>query len=297
MRKMPVRKKRRKRKFNKILIGVVAVASILGLGYLIYSFSRPPPQTFQYKAAIVDHLSFRPETTNQTFVQRATAILKAANFSVDYYEGEKVDVEFYRNLPTHGYGLIIFRVHSAAGEIGGEWSLALFTSENYTDKKYTLEQLDRCLVRVSFILGKGPFYFGISPKFVRSSMNGRFGNTIIIMMGCDGLTPLNNTRMADAFIEKGAKVYISWNGDVSTAHTDQATTLLLQHLTLENKTIKMAVEETRNEVGPDPTFKSELLYHPDEAGNLAIPNIAILTINVTKTVSRTNNRKSRWTSE
>lgn len=63
-----------------------------------------------------------------------------------------------------------------------------------------------------------------------STRNRRFKNTVIIAMGCDGL---KYTSMAEAFVQKGAKAYISWTGDVSPSHTDQATTHLLQQLITE----------------------------------------------------------------
>ena len=106
-------------------------------------------------------------------------------------------------------------------------------------------------------------YFGITPKFVTDSMEGRFNDTVIIAMGCDGL---RYTTMAQAFVEKGAKTYISWNGSVSIDHTDDATISLLRHLITENQTVKEAVSQTMNEVGPDPTDKSILLFYPDRAG-------------------------------
>jgi len=90
-------------------------------------------------------------------------------------------------------------------------------------------------------------------------------------MGCDGL---KYTSMAEAFIEKGAKVYISWNGFVDAAHTDLATAHLLQNLVTKKQTIKQAVTDTMNKVGPDPTYESILLYYPDKAENYVIPNIA-----------------------
>jgi hypothetical protein len=32
-------------------------------------------------------------------------------FKVDYYSGNHATVEFYKNLPSYGYNLIVFRVH------------------------------------------------------------------------------------------------------------------------------------------------------------------------------------------
>jgi len=99
---------------NKILItlGVLTIIFFLGLYFPFYilpfsvnvGFTQPSLP----KAAIVDQGSLAPTAgPNPVFVKKATAILKEAGFSVDYYPGEEVTVEFYRNLPTYGYDFII----------------------------------------------------------------------------------------------------------------------------------------------------------------------------------------------
>jgi len=101
-------------------------------------------------------------------------------------------------------------------------------------------------------------------------MKGRFANAIIIMMGYEGL---KNIDMANSCINKGAKVYIGWNGSVSASHTDQATTQLLKHLLTEKQTTEQAVTEMPKEVGPDLVYKSLLTYYPIEVGEQTIENI------------------------
>jgi len=261
-----------------ILVAIIAVSS-----FFLYSMlNSPPEQTLinptlqftpdnpnpQLKAAIVDHLSLT--APNQTFIETATNTLKQAGYTIDYYSGEKVTVQFYRNLPTHGYKVIILRVHSAIGKEGSP-PIVLFASEPYSETRYVYEQLTVQLTRVHYLVGNvEQLYFGIVPNFIESSLNGRFNNTLIIMMGCNGLT---YTDMAEAFVEKGAKVYISWDGTISASHTDQATTCLLQQLIIEKQTIKQAVEETMKEVGPDPAHNSALIYYPLEVGEQTIENI------------------------
>jgi hypothetical protein len=255
-----------------ILVVIIAISI-----FLIYSYLNPSPNqntnsTTQLKATIVDHLSLT--APNQTFIQTATNILQTANFTVDYYSGEEVDVEFYRKLPTHGYDLIVLRVHASFTDE----SVCLFTSERYDYWKYRFPVDEQWLGRVGAVAfsreeaEKGIMYFGIMPSFVQYSMGQAFNDTSIIVMGCDGLM---YTPMAEAFIEKGAKVYISWSGPVSASHTDKATIHLLQHLVTEKQTIKQAVENTRDEVGPDPADGSILLYYPDTlVDNYFLPNIA-----------------------
>jgi hypothetical protein len=106
--------------------------------------------------------------------------------------------------------------------------------------------------------------FAITPNFVKKSMKGEFQNTLVIMMGCEGLC---NTKMAKTFVEKGAKAYISWNGNVLASHTDLATTHLVQHLVIKKLTLEQSVLETSEQVGPDPVHNSLMIYYPIEAGN------------------------------
>jgi hypothetical protein len=244
-----------------ILVVIIAFSSFLIYSYLNPSSSNQPP-ALELKAAIIDHLSLT--VPNQTFIQTATNILETANYTVGYYAGEEVNVEFYRNLPTHGYSLIVLRVHSTASEATGTGGpVTLFTSEPYSTTKHVYEQLTDQLCGVAYSREqgeKGIKYFGIGPLFVSQSMKGRFQNTTIIMMGCEGL---DNPSMAQAFIEKGAKVYISWSLPVSGSHTDKATKQLLKHLITEKQTIKQAVTETMKEVGPDPAWGSILVVYPE----------------------------------
>lgn len=249
------------RKIAIYLLVAVAISSAAAAIFL--NFSQPA------KAALVDHLSLT--FPNQSFIDNTTEILEQAGYTVDYYPGEEVTVEFYRNLPTHGYRLIILRVHSTATQHQGKESVegpvAFFTSELYSQTKYDYEQLTGQLAIAHYPMPESLYYFAILPKFVTVNTEGRFHNTIIVMMGCEGLT---NTKMAEAFIEKGAKAYIGWSGEVSASHTDQATIYLLTHLLGEKQTIEQAVENTMKEVGPDPAYNSLLIYYPIGSGNHTI---------------------------
>jgi len=263
-----------------ILVVVVAFSSFLIYSYLNPSSNEPPPPVLELKAAIVDHLSLT--IPNESFNQTVTNILQEAGFTVDYYPGEEVTVGFYKNLPTHGYGLIVLRVHSGLVE-GEKPPLCLFTSERYSETKYSWEQLTDRLTGVAYSEEEakmGIAYFGVTPKFVQQDMKGNFQNTTIIMMGCNGLTELLYPYpvplpMPQAFIEKGAKVYVGWDLAISADHTDKATIQLLQHLITERQTIKQAVTEAMKEVGPAPENGSILLYYPKTlVDNYTIPNIA-----------------------
>lgn len=270
--------KERERKIAKAIFITLILLIIILSGYFGYSYlNQSQNQTLnqessQPKAAIVDQLSLT--FPNRTFIETATNILKQAGYIVDYFPGEKVTVDFYRNLPLHGYKIIILRVHSTATNPDmSEGPVTLFTSEPYSQTKYVYEQLTDQLVKVAYSnegAKKEIFYFGINPPFVTSSMRGKFQNAMVIMMGCEGL---DNTLMAQAFIQKGASVYISWNKGVTASHTDSATTHLLQHFVIEKMTVKQAIQETYKELGADPLYKSLLMAYPLEALNYTIDDI------------------------
>jgi len=286
---MSGRKKQRKNR-KKLTYGIIVVILIF-VCFLAYSLLHSSSS----QVAIVDHLSFFPEQRNKTFVNACTNILEEGGLTWAYYKGEKITVDFYRNLPSRGTNLIILRVHSAImkTEEGIISILGLFTSELYSPeaaKKYPEDVKYDRLVR-AFFPGEDEEYFGIVPSFVEKSTEGKFKDTIIIMMGCEGLgyiNTLNHTRvtytdMAEAFVKKGAKVYIGWDGPVGINHTDQATDYLLQRLILKKRTIKEAVQQTNDDIGKDPMYNSTLKYYPDtpEVENYTIPNLKnSLTMNV-----------------
>ena len=265
-----IRKKHKRILIYGIVAAIILISLILSartIFMLLFPTSSPyyaNPSTFYFNAAIVDQLSLT--APNQTFAQTATTVLQNGGFTVDYYSGEKVTVDFFKNLPTHNYGIIILRVHSAVGE-NDDPPLALFTSEPLSKSKYVLEQLNDQLQGVAFLPYKqgDPLYFGIPPKFISSCLNGTFQNTIVIAMGCDGLT---YTDMAKAFINRGAKAYIGWYRSVTASHTDNAVQQLIQHLIIERKTIGNAVSL----IPPDPNTNAYLIVYPSaEARNFVIP--------------------------
>lgn len=258
---------------QKLLFTAVVFVVVVGCCSLLFSalctFTQPSeePRKQPRRAAIIDQLS--DSQPNQTFLQTATATLEDAGFSVDYFSSENVTVEFLKSLPSRGYDLLILRQHSGLF-LSKHPPLALFTSEPYSKTKYIHEQLTQQVVYVFYEENEaGPHYFGVLPKFVRLGMAGRFPSTVVVLMGCDGLTYPN---MPKAFVEKGAAVCVGWNGPVSAEHTDRATLRLLRELTNCNSTVAEGVAATRNEVGPDAVYKSTLSFYPAEAGNYTLPS-------------------------
>ena len=261
------RRERSRRLLRPRAVAVVGVAvALVVVGALSAWFRLSPSDSDDgpLTAAIVDQLSVT--LPNAGFIERATATLEQNGYQVDYYSGEETDVDFYRSLPAQGYDVIVFRNHAdrlRAIEPSGERfdEVVLFTSEPYERDRYVVDQGANRLT-IARYYQDGPPYFGISARFVKDSMTGDFDGATIIMMGCEGL--LTDTT-AEAFIERGASSYISWDEAVSVTHTDAAGERLLQLLLTDRLSPSDAVEKTMAELGPDPTYKSTLLAYPADS--------------------------------
>lgn len=236
------------------------------------SYDGPPPMT----AVIVDQLSLT--SPDQAFVDNATQTLRDAGYTVDYVPGKDVTVDFYRDLPSKGYGLVIVRAHSGfvlrdRTDKQGPKDTFLFSSEPYSEDVHGSDQAKRRL-SVAYYFNTGleqidesdpaalqrafrdePRYFGIKPGFIESSAHGRFPGTTVVLMGCNGL---GSDALAKAFIGRGARAVVGWDDLVSAGHTDDATEKLLGHLFVDRLSMNEAVARTASEVGPDPTYGGQL---------------------------------------
>lgn len=279
-----MRKVKKERKFiysKRLLLGVISIG-LLSFAYYCFVYQRNQVTQLNHslshrpKAAIVDHLSIA--FPNQVFVKECSSLLREAGFDVDYYTGDYATVELYKNLPSYGYDLIVFRVHLGYHSSYKNTSLAMFTSEPYSTRRYVYEQLDDRVGRGWLApYRKGDPYLVVTDKFVRFDTYGQFKDTLIIMMGCSGL---KQNILAAAFLEKGAKAYIGWDGPVTAAHTDSATIRFLKHFLIEKQTIAKALEQTTEEVGYESRYRSTLLLWPPKEGNF-----------IFKTISSTIDRK------
>ena len=238
-----------------IVVSAVAVGAWLLLGG---SDEPPGPPT----AAIVDQLSLT--APNPEFAEEATALLEEAGYEVDYFPGEEVTVDFYRELPTHGYDLVLLRAHAAGTDFGDDEKtsdVTLFTSEAVSEK-YGKEQRSRLVRGVGYTaqqMEAGDLLFGIPPAFVEHAMHGDFDGATVVLMGCDVLRAEN---MAQAFVERGADTVVGWDRTVSASHTDAATLSMLRHMFDEELSAQDAAEAAMAEVGPDPYWEAEFLSYP-----------------------------------
>jgi hypothetical protein len=252
----------RLRKAAVVLVGAGLLSAALAAGLLLGGVIGGGPS--QPRAAIVDQLSLTQP--NPDFAASATTILEQADYVVDYFPGEQVTVDFYRDLPAHGYDLIILRVHSGiaeetdltTGQTAKMEYVSLFTGEPYSQDSYPDEPIGR-LGRATYYEGAAPL-FGIGPGFITDSMHGSFDKALIVLMGCDGL---RSQTTAQAFLDKGASAFVNWSKAVSASHTDAATERLLEKLVIDGLPVGDAVAQTAAELGPDPSYGAELRVLPD----------------------------------
>ena len=241
----------------------LAVAAIV-VFVRIYPPGQPAPDNLgKPKAAIVDQLyNLQP---NDAFIGEMTRELEDYGFEVDLYQGDEITVDFYRQLPSYGHKLIIFRAHSGLLAEDEEIIVKtiLFTNEPYSGSKHVVEQLDDRLARAQ-VDEHHPLVFGINSKFISESMEKKFDDTVIIMMGCSCFYLLD---LARAFVDKGASVYLAWNASVELYYVDSTTPYLMGQLCSEKLTIKEAVDSTMNVIGPDPEHQAVLKYYPSGNGD------------------------------
>ncbi len=213
------------------------------------------------RAAIIDQLAFN--IPNEEFVTEATRLLEQAGYHVEYFSSDRIDVDFYRRLPSKGYDFILFRAHAdrleATAKDGTKFDdVVLFTSEPYDQEKYVPDQAANRLVIAKY-QSEGDPYFGAAPGFFESA-RGNFKGATLVVMGCEGFL---TERTAQAFVDDmGADAYISWDETVSATHTDEATKVLLGHMLIDKKPPADAVALTMADVGPDPVFGSRLQAYP-----------------------------------
>jgi hypothetical protein len=223
------------------IVSIVIMIALILSGLYFYLLPKPPTSP---KAAIIDQLGSSQLSPisryeNQSFINSTMNLLSSRFAQVDYYS-DNATVENYKQLSHMGYRLIILRAHSAIDNKSNY--IAISTTETYGSANYD-QYLSNGQLTVCQIVGDSKEYIGITPKFIQEIMTGRFEDTVIILMSCNGLkTDYYSTAVA--FVAKGAKVIVSWDGWIEKPDNDQGITIFLQHLLGQNSTIEEAVTNT-----------------------------------------------------
>ncbi|MCW4012417.1 MAG: hypothetical protein NWF07_05410 [Candidatus Bathyarchaeota archaeon] len=216
------------------------IAAIIMVTILLYQGVKPT----QKKAIIIDPINEESE-----FKTRSTNLLTENGYTVTYISGEEVTVKLLKNLPKD-HDIYIFRVHSTCIN-NRTW---IFSGEKYKTESHPLLQLADLVHRARPSLTSA-YYFAVSPELIQQYNPDCFTDSIILMMGCEGLA---TNDMADAFCSEGASTYVSWDGNVCLEHTDQTILALLESLCIEKTSIIDAVNHAYTQTGADPVYLSVL---------------------------------------
>lgn len=250
-------------------IALVICAAIVIIAVLNPFLPTSVVETEELKCAIVDQLY--NVSPSSVFMEHVTQILESSGFTVDVYRTDDVTVDFYEQLPSHGYKLIIFRVHAGLleNETGRGNNIWFFTSEKYNRMRYYIAQLRDQITAAKTTIDDTPV-FAVSAKFVTDLMRHNFSDTVIINMGC---ASFYSDELGQAFYERGASAYMGWDASVGLSYVDSATMTLIDKLFSENLTIKQAVDETMKEKGPEPNNNAFLKFYPQSDGNKTVDEL------------------------
>lgn len=197
----------------------------------------------QLRAIVIDELSLN--YPDPSFTANITIALKAAGYAVEYSGPSSNSVDSFRQLPQQGYDLVIIRAHTGSSQ-------SIITAEPYSQAEFVSDQLSGKLVPAQ--VDGGPWYFAITPKFVRQDMAGSFSGSTIIVMGCSALEGTQD--IASAFLEKGANFFVGWDSSVSIIHTDTSTVAFVRLLSVG----KSLPEATAQASSADPVYGARLQY-------------------------------------
>jgi hypothetical protein len=257
---------KRKRKLIYVFLTIIVV-----LIPAVYFYSAATTKPEPPRAAIVDQLSSSKlgatiRNQNATFIEAAEHLLQERFSTIDYFS-DNATVEQYVHLASSSYRLIVWRGHSALDPSG---YVALASTDKYGLKDYDT-YLENDQLALCNITGDNSLYFGITPKFIEQVMGGRFTDTVIFLMSCNGLNA-GYLKTAQAFQNKGAKAVISWDNWISSLDNDGAADIFLQYLISENNTIGQAVSRMPL-YSPDYGW-AELKYYPEkpETSDYHIPD-------------------------
>lgn len=257
-------------------VTIVAVVGVMA--WRLLPPPQNPPQAHGPRAAIVDQL-YGFGYSNPYFIESATDALRDAGFEVDLYQGKDVTtVATYKKILSESYALVIFRAHSGLIQTEGEpMRTSIFTSEDFSAGPFSCSSdvAGGRLVKARVAEGD-PFYFAITADFVKAHMSG-LKNSVVILSGCSGLSPYN-TDMAEAFIGKGARAYLGWDGSVDLDYVDRASLAFIEAFCQGDCTLAEAVDEAMHKVGEDPRWGSRLGYFPDMAATTTVADVVATSL-------------------
>ena len=143
--------------------------------------------------------------------------------------------------------MIILRTHST-------WDgNVVVTSEPYDPHQRVIGQV---LSRVGDANVGARQYFSVTPGYIGGTMCGRLQGAMILSIGCT----TGSGQLAKAFMEKGARIFVGWNGVVTVAQSDSAFQALAG-LLLKGESPHQAIQTVALLGGVDPTTGPNLVLY------------------------------------
>ena len=260
------------KKRTLLIAGIVAIVISISIVTINFQNDLFYFETMDYdgipKAVIIDQL--HKDYPSKSYQKEVTEILSKAGYKVDIVETDEVTLEFYKQLPSMNYKIIIFRGHSLGESNGVTKSASLFTGEVYTHHKYIKEQfLDQVAIGVPYLFSElretggvdsqpaNKTYFVVGSKMVDELMVGNFDESIIILAGCE---TMEGKLLADSFLKRGASDVIGWSGLIGVYNNDMVVTYLLNETLANGLDIGEAVDYMNEQVDGQVVFETAIVH-------------------------------------
>jgi hypothetical protein len=227
-----------------------SLASTLGGSYCGDVSARSANPTYADRVALIDELG--QSSPNPALTAMIQSIANKTGHGFDYYPPAKATLNLMIDLPRMGYSMIILRSHGS-GIYKGNASI-ITVSDAYSRYQRIGDQLQDNVVAVEL---DGSAYFGLTSGFVSHVMCGQFSNATILAMGCS----TGKGDLGQAFVKRGARAFVGWNGSVTITFTDLVFESLAG-LLLEGSSVDGAVQNATERFGPDPVYGALLSHYP-----------------------------------
>ena len=263
-------------RFSKSLAGVIVmVVAVLAAVFLLYggrsegTLPQPIVPVEENKTALIYDSLYR-EYPNETLIDELVSLLESNGYHVYVFQGINATLDPLVSL--NKFDFIVIRAHGAYND-DPERPLGsyIYTGLRYEEAKalydgYIDENLVNGLLALAVIPPPGvelnetiletlPKYVAVSPEYLEQHL-GKFKNdTIVIAAGC---YTSNDSILADVFLDKGAKAFIGWRGEITQNYMDQ--------VTLE--VVKLLLE--RHEPSDIPILLGDLVQDPLVNGTLVV---------------------------
>ncbi len=270
------RKDSAKTRFPRLLAGaIIVVVAVVAAVYILYSGGSEgtPPQPIvtveEEKTALIYDSLYR-EYPNETLIDELVSLLEENGYKVYVYQGINASLDPLVSL--NRFDLIIIRAHGAYNDDPSRpLGSYIYTGLRYEEARavydgYIDENLESGLLALAVIPPPGaelnetileslPKYVAVSPKYLEQHLGSFRNDTVVIAAGC---YTMNDTILADVFLDKGAKAFIGWRGGITQDYMDQ--TLL--------EVVKLLLEGY--DPGEIPVLIGDLAQDPFSSGALVV---------------------------